>query len=243
MNPTFSFVVMTWNRDASWLRNSVYTLSHQTVQPLEIIVVEASPDNARHEETEKMCAAFPLVTVIHARWKHFNIARGFNVGIKASASGATHVACTCMEIYFAANLVEELEKVADYRRFNNVTCGSLLKSVGWPKAEDVLAKWDYYCTKTNPYPAHLSPGALMCAPRRWWHLVHGYDEKNTPYAYPDVDIRDRAIRDALKGYNVRGVDAMVLHPWHGPDEKFHSVSGRIVRDGSIIRNEGAWGEI
>lgn len=243
---TFSFVVMTWNRPASWLRNSIYTLSHQTIPPLEIIVVDASPDNASHEETHKLCANFPLVTVIDAYWPKFNISRGFNVGIKASAPKVGFVVTTCMEIYFPPNLVEELNEKAAAGRFNGVACGSLKEEVGWPTPEAVWEKWAWYLTQIDPPVAHITPGALVCAPRDWWLQVQGYDEAKRPYCYPDVDIIDRARRSGLQMYNVWGRDATVLHPYHGLSSLFYSVGGlpvNTVADADVVRNRSGWGQI
>lgn len=238
-------VVLTWNRPASLLNNSLWTLSHQTVLPDEIIVVDASPNEHHHIETRRLCSTYPITKVVDAYWTRFNVSRGMNVGIKATNPESKYVAATCMEIFFGENMVEVLLSKAGHGRINFMVCGSLPEGVT-DTPENVRSNWSWYCNQINPNPPKFSLGAVLCAERQWWFDVHGYDEARRPFSYPDVDINDRALRYGLENSSIGWEEAQILHPYHPLSRMFYTISGFPVDlnnpiDRNVVRNFDGWG--
>jgi len=246
-----SIVLFSWNRPATILNHSLWTLSHQSTPPLEIIVVDTSCDKKYHEDVGKLCKQYPLVRFIPGRWTRFNISRGFNVGIRAARG--EYVATSCMELFFSASLIESLLLRVGENKMNFVRCGCLGPQVDVSAGpEYVRSHWPEYCSQIYPNIADISPGALICASRHWWYKVHGYDEDRCPYRYPDTDIQSRALRDGLLGpqpapnqgwpahCHVPWTEAQVLHPYH---PRINDVGGIIDRQAPIVRNLHGWGDI
>jgi len=244
MLPEISVILLTWNRPPGMLNNSLWTLTHQTVLPQEIIVVEVSPSNAYHTQTKALCALYPLVKLIEGHWSRFNYSRGINVGIKRAAY--EYIMPTCMEMLFAENFIESVLQVAQSNRYINVPCGSLPEGIPIGSAEQARRDWEILCTKVVPYPPNNeSPGAISLAHRDWWFKVHGFDEPRRPYSYPDVDICNRAIRSGLQRYIVEWGITQCIHPFHPSGKMFYTVSGYYVdvngADRDICRNPVEWG--
>lgn len=248
MNSSISIVIMTWNRPASMLENSLWTLSHQTTPPLEIVVAEVSPSEAIRQDTRALCARYPLVRLLEGSWHGFNVSRGFNVGIRNSSGQAGWVAAAGMELLFAENFLEAVARHMTPGVFIRPSCGSLWQDTDTSQGpEHVRAHWEEYCGRARPYPPHLAYGAFVCAERDWWLRMRGYDEARRPYSYPDIDIRDRAIRSGLVDTGIGWDETQCLHPYHPPSPLFYSVSGYPVDaagvDKEVIRNSDNWGTL
>lgn len=241
-----SVVVLTWNRPAAMLNNSLWTLSNQTVPPSEIIVVEASPGEAEHERTRALCAEYPLTRLVETWWMKFNYSRGINVGIKRAKE--EWIMATCMEMLFANDFIEVLSRLVMRERVVSATCGTLPEQVQIFSPSEARAQWPALCRQVKPYPPLAwSPGAMTCAHREWWYTVRGFDEARRPYSYPDVDIRDRAQRSGMETYNIAWDETQCIHPYHPPSALFYSVSGHPVDaqgvDRDVMRNDPEmWGE-
>ena len=241
-----SFVMMTWRRGASMLENSLWTLSHQTVPPDEIVLAEVSPEDSWHDETRRVCSQYPLVRLIEGHWSRFNISRGINCSIRATSPASSYVAATCMELLFSENFVEVLLEKVGPRRINFAYCGSLPE--GYVPARD-RSNWFSDCNAIVPNPPRWSPGAMLCSSRAWWYSIHGCDEARRPYSYPDVDIEDRARRSDLgvDNYHIQWSDAQVLHPYHPLSPLFYTISGYLPDvngvDNDVVRNPNGWGEL
>lgn len=253
MTLSLSFVLMTWNRSETLLNNSLYTLSNQTVPPLEIIVVEVSPESSYHVATQELCAKYPLVRLVEGRWSHFNISRGLNVGIK-QAKGQ-YIATGLMEVFYGRNLLETIQPKLGPHRATSGKCGSLGPEVDTSLGpEHAWANWESLCSQVNPH-LEYSPNAFMCVECSWWFYVRGYDEARRPYSYQDTDITDRAFKTGLiKGsrwgalgeYSATWAEAQMLHPWHPQSPLFYSVNGYLIDpviDACPVRNLSGWGEI
>jgi len=95
---------------------------------------------------------------------------------------------------------------------------------------------------------NLRIGAVMSAPREWWHKVRGFDERMRGWGGPDTDLWKRAGLDGIK----RIVSTAKIQHQHHPPTKYKQRRGvyyllyRFNRfiwrfDQSIIRNNENWG--
>jgi hypothetical protein len=245
-----SFVAMTWERPPHLLERSLWTLSHQIAAPLEIVVTEASPTEARHAETCDLCSRYPLARLVEARWSRFNISRGINCGIVRTDPRAGYVATFASELLFSENFVEELSKKVGPGRYVRSSCAILPEGVSADNGPvPIREDWRRYCGICEQIPGntHIAYGAVLCAERDWWFKVRGYDEALRPYSYPDIDVRDRARRSGLEEWGVGWEEAQVIHPWPPRSGLFYEISGYAVdargADKEIVRNLGGWGEV
>jgi len=243
---SLSAVVLTWNRPATLLENSLYTLSNQDDPPSEIVVVEASPDLQRHADTLGLCGRYPLARVVEASWPAFNISRGMNVGIRQARG--EFIMATCMEMLFAPGFLDVMNRKMGRDSMVFATCGNLPEEVPPMTPAEAWERWPQLCLATVPCPpSRWSPGAVLCAHRDWWLRVRGYDEARRPFCYVDADIEDRAIRSGLSIRNIEWDESQCIHPYHPPSPLFYSLggyppdAGGVDRD--VVRNDPErWGE-
>lgn len=248
--PDISFVTMTWERPPHMLERSLWTLSHQTIAPLEIVVTEASPTEERHVETRDLCARYPLARLVEARWSRFNVSRGFNCSITRADPRAEYVAVIGSELLFSENFVEALSSKLGPRRLVRSSCAVLPEGVSVMNGPAPIREdWERYCKICEQIPenTHMAYGAVICIEREWWFRVRGYDEARRPYSFPDIDIHDRAMRSGLEIWGVPWSEAQVIHPHHPRSRLFFEISGYEVDargvDKEIVRNLGGWGEL
>lgn len=99
-----------------------------------------------------------------------------------------------------------------------------------------------------PKRGNLGIGAVMSAPRAWWHRVRGFDERMRGWGGPDSDLWKRAELDGMKRVIA---EAKIYHQQH-PPTKYKLRRGvnyllyrwnRLIwqLDKSIIRNNENWG--
>lgn len=241
---TLSIAIHTWNRPPEILNNSLWTLSHQSVLPDEIVVAETSPDGETHDATKALCVRYPLVKVVDAYWSRINVSRAANIAIRRCEGD--YIAVVAMETLFSENFVKVLTSKLSPDTYNRAACGSLGPDVQVPEPNDAWLNWDSLCSQVFNDPPLLAPGALYCTHRSWWFSVRGFDEARRPFSYPDVDVYNRAYRSGLnvENGNIDWTEAQILHPWHPPSGLFYSVSGYAVDarvDASVRRND--WGVV
>lgn len=247
MTASLSYCMMSWNLPLAVLDRALWTLSHQSLAPRDIVLAECSPDEGTHQAVREHCKQYPLVKVVHAYWRRFNISRGINVALRHSDPAATYAAACCADTYYSENLTEQLMAVASDAVFVRVACGTLPEGFSrqMPSPAEVRANWQWWCDKVDNAPVPIAPGSVFLLPRRWWMAARGYDEARRPYSYPDVDIQDRALRSGMLEAEVIWDKAQTLHPRH-PKPMFYSISGYAIDnqgvDREITRNPAGWGD-
>ena len=236
-----SVVTLTWNREPARLHGLLWSLSHQTLPPLEVVVVDANTNARLKRQIAAVAVQFPLARVVEAPRHDFSLAWGFNVGIKASDERARYVITTGTDMLFGSNVIGLLSKMLCDRCMILSHCGFLVQGVD--VSGDVHARWAQLCMRINPNPpVKISAGALIAAPRAWWHKVRGYDEVHHPFAFADSDMWMRAKLDKVSvGFMVWG-KAQVLHTWHPTSPLVAKVGGsRPDANWGIVRNPQGWG--
>lgn len=240
---TISIVTLDWNREPERLDGLLQTLEQQTVSPLEVVVVSASPGEPQRKRIWGIVEKYPLARVVEAPRGNFSMSWGFNVGIKRTNPNAQYVLTTGVDMLFGPNVIETvLSKICD-RCFCVSHCGFLKEGV---KVEgDPHASWGALCGQIDPFPiTKVSTGAMMAAPREWWFKVRGYDEVNHAFAFADSDVSMRMKMDGLSPGAIFWEEMKLLHVWHRLSPLVAKVGGARPNDKwGIIRNPNGWGEI
>jgi len=238
---TLSVIEAIWNLPGNWLDYNLMTLSSQTSPPLEIIVVNGSPDPGFFKQTEDVCAKYPLVKMVPAVHPWFNLAYSYNVAIQASQG--TYVMATCIDKLFSHRFLEEVYRLMAPNCM--VTSNSYHLPIGLDLGDvnTLMDRWE------EVYPQRIiqnlfAIGTIMCVEREWLFKVRGFDEINHPFNYNDSDLMLRGVQDGFGAYPIvnEGV-AQVLHIGH-PSTLYSGFGGHYPdATRPIVRNPEHWGNL
>ncbi len=249
---TIAVVLLAWERDPLPLRHALTMLHAQTLFPREIVVVNTSYTTKNAHAVWATCAAFPLVREIVAPRPTFNLSWGLNVGLRRVSEQAHYVVCTGMEMLLSPGYLAAMSTLLDDNAARGVPgfgmgyCGFLPKSVT-AGIRDPLAQWPTLLAQCPEVPPQkVATGAIMVAPRAWWHEVRGWDEQ-IPFAFSDADITRRAATAGLSFGVLPWSRAQILHQWHAPSELVRTLGGTLgehmARKVVVVANPGGWGEV
>lgn len=239
-----SIVLFAWKLSPTLLQPSLWTLSHQTTAPLEIVFVNTSPDSDVSAAYQNECAKYPLVRCITATQEKLNLSKSLNIGIRNTSPLADYVMTTSVEMLFSSNLLETLEVIMTPDVIGETPRGDLPIGYEWGNVETLYDRWPEF-TAHCLTPIHKrSPGAVICIRRDWWFEVRGYDEVNTPYNYNDSDLLSRAEASGLRSIPIPWEVCQVLHLGHPRSPEYNSITSRIPHGEvvDLIRNDEHWGE-
>ena len=238
---SLSVVESVWNLPGKLLDYNLATLTRQTALPLEIVIVNASPDKALFAEIEAVCAKYPLVRMIAAPLGNFNLSRNLNVGIRASLG--EYVLLTACDQLFSPNLLENVYSILAPRRVIGSMRADLPLGFDLGEAESLVDRWGDVVAQAIP-PQKFSPGTIICVERAWLDEVHGLDETRCPYNYCDSDLLTRAQVAGLQIANLSWGDTRILHMSHPRNNTLYYItSGMPDRSLPIVRNPTGWGQI
>jgi len=241
MEDTLSVIEAIWNLPGSWLDYNLMTLSSQTKPPLEVVVINASPDPGFFKETEDVCAKYPLVRMVAAPHPRFNLAYSYNVAIQASQG--KYVMATCIDKLFSHRLLEEVYRLMAPACM--VTSNSYHLPMGFDLGDvnTLMDRWD--TVYANRIIQNLfAIGTFMTVEREWLFKVRGFDEINHPFNYNDSDLMLRGVQDGFGPYPFANEEvAQVLHIGH-PSTLYSGFGGHYPdATRPIIRNPGHWGNL
>jgi len=238
---TLSIVEAIWNLPGSLLNYNLATLTRQTAPPLEIVVVNASSNQALFAEAEAVCAKYPLVRLVAAPYMTFNLSRNLNVGIRESRG--EYVLLTAADQLFSPNLLEEVYRTMGPGRVVGSTRGDLPIGFDLGDAATLVERWGDLLAKSIP-PQKFSPGTIICTTSEWLHRVRGLDEVRCPYNYCDSDLLTRTQMDGLQPVSLGWGPAQILHIAHPRNNALYYItSGMPDRNLPVVRNPDGWGRI
>jgi len=234
---------MTWNRNGGRLRNILASLLvHQTVKPLEVVVVDTSSKTGIAERNEETVGKFEDVVYIARPSKIFNKCHALNIGIKTTRSEAEFVMCTDVDEMFSRTFLETALRLLKER--DNIF---LLSEVGFLKQDVSLrdpfldGNWKQLCESISG--RGWASGTIQATKRDWWFKVHGYDERfSGGLGHMDSDLGNRAHKDGLKTRCVRFVQAQALHQWH-PKSRMKVTTQKYYSGANpVVANLNGWGK-
>lgn len=241
-------VTLTRDKEPKRLRDLLWTLTHQSVLPAQVIVVDGNRKPAKTLDTYGAVEPFEdrviQFNVIAADMPEFSLSRGFNIGIKRTREDVDYVLTTGVDMLFGENVIEMVLSKLDRNSFCVSHCGFLVEDV--EVKDDVFSHWDSLCKHIHPNPpVKISTGAMIAAPRKWWFDNHGYDEINYPFALADSDVTMRMKLTGLSPAAMSWAEGQILHVWHEYCQLIPKLGGAgwpNERMG-LNRNPKGWGEI
>jgi hypothetical protein len=238
---TLSVIEAIWNLPGSWLDYNLMTLSSQTCPPLEIVVVNASPDPGFFKQTEDVCAKYPLVKMVPAVHPKFNLAYSYNVAIQASQG--TYVMATCIDKLFSHRFIEEVYSLMAPRCM--VTSNSFHLPIGFDIGDvnTLMDRWqEVYSHRI--IQSLFAVGTIMAVEREWLFKVRGFDEINHPFNYNDSDLMLRGTQDGFGPYPIVHEEiAQCLHIGH-PSTLYSGFGGHYPdATRPTVRNPEHWGNM
>lgn len=222
----------------------LWQLTHQTVLPLEIIVISASPDSQYRAMVREALSKFDLVRVIDApQYGDFGSSRCANIAIKQSSPASQFVSFIEAGLLFNETSVEAIGEQMDSNAICEAQMALLPADYEIGDIETLWDRWDDLVNHLDAYSRTLTfaPGSLMCMSRDRYFEIRGFDETNYPMAYNDSDLHRRV--------RLAGLQLKVI-PW-GKMQMVHIIHERryplpAYPDGhetNIIANGENWGVI
>lgn len=252
--PAFSVVVPIRNRHGAMLKNCLRSIELQTLQPLELIVVDYGSTPENHK---KLIRALPDCMFYHYKtddpWS-LSIAR--NIGLRRAR--AKHTCVLDADLIMEPRVLEWALKGHTDSPTCYINTRVILLEPGainpatleLPRDFDLLRSIDS-STRTDGW------GGFTSAPTTWWHRCRGFDERMIWWGWEDVDMWKRAGR-AGWGRNHLSIteylDVEIYHQFHinaqveavrqRRDDVYDAIKRNeyfAKRSGGIIRNDENWG--
>jgi len=223
--PQYSVVISIRNRYNKSLHNCLESLQKQTLPNTEIIIADHG-SNLEYKKILRFLEPFDCNTYYFPTRSTWSSSIARNMGIRRAL--ADHV------LSLDADLILEPETLRLLYNCHKENPNSL-----------IVNRLHYLPEGEQSKPG---VGAVMSAPREWWHKVHGFDERMHGWGGPDSDLWKRAELDGMKRIIAK---AKIYHQPHPPTKYkqrrgFYYFLYRVNRfiwrfDQSIIRNNENWG--
>ena len=235
--PAYSVVIPVRNRYGHMLRSCLKSVELQTLQPLELIVVDYGSTRENHE---KLIQFLPDCTVYRcetdAPW---SLAVARNIGLRRVTAG---ISCA-----LDADLIMEprvLEVAHGIHKIKPMIYMSNRVVLFDPAAVDVAALTlpeDYEKLITARW-THTSEGwgGFVSAPSEWWHECQGFDERMKFWGWEDVDMWKRAARAGMDRRRLNDAaewETIIYHVYHSNVQFEAYQAGDMETIAAIKRNE------
>ena len=248
-NPKFTIVIPIRDRYGARLRNCLRSIKLQTVEEVEIIIADFGSDKDKHQQLKKTAEPFDCTIYYYPERPIWSFSVASNLGIRRSQ--APFVATLDVDCILDRNAVEQtLQRFEQSKEILVVSrvchCPQDLDigSIELPR--------DYGNLKAQCCPPRKwGIGGFMCASRKWWFKVRGYDERFKKWGGADDDVAKRARLDKLRIErlsDVRGCN--IYHQWHEksyPRRTSGSYQQKNLefyrRTQTVVRNNKFWGLI
>lgn len=210
-DPVYSIVIPIRNRHGHMLRNCLKSIELQTLQPLELIVVDYGSTEENHEKLMKIlpdCTVYRCDT--QAPW---SLAVARNIGLRRTTA---RISCA-----FDADLVMEPRVLEVAHGIHNTHPRIYMSSrvvLLDPAAIDIATLTlprDYGKMITSRWTNTSEGwGGFASAPSEWWDECQGFDERMTIWGWEDVDMWKRAARAGMVRRRLNDCIELEIHIYH-----------------------------
>jgi len=193
-DPAYSIIIPVRNRCGHMLRNCLKSVELQTLQPLEIIVVDYGSTEENHE---KLIQLLPDCTIYrHETSEPWSLAVARNIGLRRATA---RISCA-----FDADLIMEPRVLEVAHGIHNthprIYMSSRVELID-PAALDpanLSLPRDYEkIFKARSSYTSEGWGGFVSAPTKWWYESQAFDERMKIWGWEDVDMWKRAARAGM----------------------------------------------
>ncbi|MBU0777791.1 glycosyltransferase [Patescibacteria group bacterium] len=214
-NPVYSVVVPVRDRYGAMLRNCLRSIELQTLESLELIIVDYGSTKENHE---KLLEMLPDCTVYrYETTEPWSLAAARNIGLRRARAP---ISCA-----FDADLIMDPSVLEYAHRIHKSTPNSYLTTRVILLDEgsvdpDLLELPRDYGKLLTAKSAYLSEGwgGFTSAMTSWWHRCRGFDERMTVWGWEDVDMWKRAARAGMRRLRLSDEiiwETAIYHQPHG----------------------------
>jgi glycosyltransferase involved in cell wall biosynthesis len=240
---TISVVLFIRNMELSYLNHSLFTLSNQSVSPLEIILVESSNTREFISRDEEVASRYPLVRVIYAPTDSLNLSYSLNVGIQAAKGD--YIMFAQVDLLYSIDVISCVYEIIRPNVIVQGPRGDITEGTNIPDAECVHKKWKKLVggifSGAPLFP--MSPGTIIVVTKDLLMKIRGFDEIRTPYVYCDVNLLSRITRCKIETTLLPWDRCQILHIGHPTRNGYYDVHSTVPNgtDKYILVNHGKWG--
>ncbi|HUW44765.1 MAG TPA: glycosyltransferase [Dehalococcoidia bacterium] len=241
-NPVYSVVIPIRDRCGHALRLCLKSVELQTLQPLELIIVDYGSTEENHE---KLMRLLPDCTVYHCKtdapWS-LSVAR--NIGLRRATA---RTSCSLdADLIMEPRVLEVAHRIhtAKPRTYmsTNVTILDFAAvdpaTLTLPEDYDklALARWTF---------GSEGWGGFVSASTDWWHECQGFDERMTVWGSEDVDMWKRAARAGMSRYRlyVAGEEGTTVYHVHHPSIPVNAIRAKDKKVIAAIKQNSRWARV
>ena len=252
--PAYSVVIPIRNRHGHILRNCLKSVELQTLQPLELIIVDYG---STEENYEKLMKRLPDCTVYRYETDEpWSLAIARNIGLRRAT--AEHSCSIDADLILEPRVLEVAHGIHTEHPRIYMSNHTVLLNPAAIDPEAISLPQDYEKLVTSHW-AYLSEGwgGFVSASTHWWHECWGFDERMTVWGWEDVDMWKRAARAGMDRRRLNDTtepESRIFHIYHpnvqleayklGDDETLATIrrNEKLTKASKDIRhNDENWG--
>lgn len=193
-DPAYSVIIPIRNRHGPTLCNCLKSIELQTLQPLELVIVDYGSTPENHEA---LMSILPDCTVYRYETDEpWSLASARNIGLRRATAG---ISCALdADLIMEPRVLEVAHETHGIHPCIYMTTRIVLldpaaidpATLNLPEDYEKLitARWTY---------TSEGWGGFVSAPTEWWHECQGFDERMTVWGWEDVDMWKRAARAGM----------------------------------------------
>jgi len=212
----FTVVVPVRDRHGSALKNCFRSIELQTLQPLEVIVVDygSTPENSTRLKKISDTHGFRFIRYITD--DVWSLAAARNIGLRRAKT--KYAVVFDADLIMESRVLETLRMIHEADSNTYVSTQVVLLDVDAIDVDDIELPRDYekLMYAKSSYRSE-GWGGIDSAGRDWWRASQGFDERMTWWGWEDVDMWKRAGRAGLKRVRLGDLnmpETQVYHQWH-----------------------------
>jgi len=238
-DPAYSIVIPVRNRHGHMLRNCLKSIELQTLQPLELIVVDYG---STEEDHEKMMQILPDYTVYRcetdAPW---SLAVARNIGLRRAT--ARYSCALDADLIMEPRVLEVAHGIQSAHPRTYMSTRTVLLDPAAVDPATLTLPQDYAKLITSRWN-HTSEGwgGFVSAPTEWWHECQGFDERMKVWGWEDVDMWKRAARAGMNRRRLNDEIEWEIHIYHinHPNVQLEAYKAGDEETITIIRQNERW---
>ncbi len=254
-DPAYSVIIPIRNRCGHMLRNCLKSLELQTLQPLELIIVDYGSTKENHEKLMKL---LPDCTVYrHKTHEPWSLATARNIGLRQATAS---ISCALdADLIMEPRVLEVAHEIHNIHPRIYMSSRVVLLDPATLNPATITLPQDYV-TIFKARWSYLSEGwgGFVSAPSEWWHECQGFDERMKIWGWEDVDMWKRAARAGMDRRRLDdfGEEKTTLYHLNHPSvpltaykNKDEETIGFMMQNerwtkgyNRVQRNDGNWGK-